>query len=81
MTADVTRRASLIEDRAREASARSHRAHKQHSAALDDQARLTYLQALGVDFITLKDGRVIDVANNNNDLRGALDGMRFGDWT
>lgn len=35
MTADVTRRASLIEDQAREASLRSHRAHKQHSTARD----------------------------------------------
>lgn len=34
MTADVTRRASLIEDRAREASARSHRAHKREAAAI-----------------------------------------------
>lgn len=59
-------------------SHRAQRAARAASAALDDQARLQHLQSLGVDFITLKDGRVLDVTNFNNDLRGLLDGLRFG---
>lgn len=62
-------------------SQRAQRAARAASDALDDQARLQCLQDLGIDHITHIDGRVIDVANNNNDLRGAVDGVRFGNWT
>lgn len=61
-------------------SARAQRAARAASAALHDQARLQHLQSLGVDFIPLKYGRVLDVANFNTDLRGLLDGLRFGHW-
>lgn len=72
MTADVCNRA-LIASRLSQAEA------KRITTAYEDQSRIEYLQSQGVDFITFKDGRVLDVANSNNDLRGSVDGARFGD--
>ena len=72
MTADTGRRTAL------ELTEADQRKVKQISAAYDDKARMETLQGLGIDYIALKSGGHIYVANFNNDLRGAIDAVRFG---